>query len=169
MGWARVAGVIVAIWTTSAAAQTLPWPGEPGGAPAAPSGPAGPSGAQQTVCALEMQQLGQAVEQLRAAANSANERKANSARERKAKRDEVCRYLTDMAQAATKLMRYVAANGTACGLNAAALARIRDGGQRDVGICRQVCIIDPTAGRLDDVPPQFATPVRLANSNCGDP
>src|SRR5262245_30348668 len=108
MGWARVAAVIVAIWTTSAGAQILPWPGEPGGAPAGPGGPAGPSGAQQTVCALEMQQLGQAVEQLRAAANSANQRTASSAKELKAKRDQVCRYLTDMAQAATKLMRYVA-------------------------------------------------------------
>jgi hypothetical protein len=165
MGWARVAGVIVAVWTTSAGAQILPWPGEPG----APGGPAGPSGAQQTVCAIEMRQLGQAVEQLRAAAKSVDERKANSAKELKAKRDEVCRYLTNMAQAAANLMRYVAANGAACGLNEAALARIRDGGQRDVGICRQVCIVDPSAGRLDDVPPQFVTPMRLANSNCGDP
>jgi hypothetical protein len=93
---------------------------------------------------------------------------ARTATDRKDKREQVCRYLTQMAQAATRLMRYALDNSTACGLSAGVVTQIKDGGARAVGACRQICVLEPTAGRLDDVPVQFAAPIRLADSDCGD-
>ena len=147
----------VLLWGLGAAGQTLPWPN----APAPQSGMAAPSGADQVVCSIELTQLSQDVENLRAAARAATERKA--------KRQEICGYLTEMAQAATKLIRFTEASGSACGLAPGAMAQIRGDGERAIGACRQICILEPVAGRLDDVPPTFATPVGLADSNCGGP
>jgi hypothetical protein len=122
---------------------------------------AAPSGGDQAICSIELTQLSQDVENLRAAARAATERKA--------KRKEICGYLTGMAQAATKLIRFTDASGSACGLAPGAMAQIRGDGERAIGACRQICILEPVAGRLDDVPPAFATPVGLADSNCGGP
>jgi hypothetical protein len=156
MGCRRVPIILFAVWVTSAHAQTLPWPAEQ----SPPAGSPAPSGAQQTLCSLEIARFGRDIEVLRAAARTANDRNA--------KREEVCRYLSEMAQAASRLMRYAVANGPSCGLTPNALAEIKTGSDRAVGACRQICIVDATAGRLDDVPAQFVTPMRLANSNCGD-
>jgi predicted membrane metal-binding protein len=156
MGWRGFLTVLALfLWGFGAAAQTLPWPN----APAAQPGMAAPSGAEQAVCTIELTQLSQDVENLRAAARAATERKA--------KRREICKYLTEMAQAATKLIHFAGASGSACGLAPGAMAQIRGDGERAIGACRQICILEPVAGRLDDVPPAFATPVGLANSNCG--
>src|SRR5262245_5236169 len=155
MGCRRVLAMIATVWAIGAHAQTLPWPAEQAPQP----GPA-PSGAQQTLCTLEMARMGRDVETLRAAARTANERNA--------KREEVCRYLSEMAQVASRLTRYVMNNGPACGLTERAIAEIKTGNERATGACRQICIVDATAGRLDDVPAEFVRPMRLANSNCGD-
>jgi hypothetical protein len=120
---------------------------------------AAPSGADQAVCTIELTQLSQDFENLRTAARIATERKA--------KRKEICRYLTEMAQAATRLVRF--ASASACGLAPGTMAQLKGEGERAIGACRQICILEPVAGRLDDVPPAFATPVALANSNCGEP
>jgi hypothetical protein len=156
MGWRRVVGVMIVVWATGATAQTLPWPADQ-----APQRGSGPSGALQTLCGLEVTRLGQNVENLRAAAKIATERKA--------KRAEVCQYLSGMAQAASQLRRYANANGPACGLDADTLAQIKDGSERAIGVCRQICILEPAAGRLDDVPPEFATPIQVVNTDCGEP
>ena len=104
MGWRGVPTVVaVLFWAFGAAAQTLPWPS----APAPQPGMAAPSGAEQAVCTLELTQLSQDVENLRAAAKAATERNA--------KRKEICRYLTEMAQAATRLVHFAGASGSACG------------------------------------------------------
>ncbi len=158
MAWGRRLTIIVVLWAGSAIAQTLPWPVEP--SPQGGAQSAGPPGVRQTVCTLEITRMSEDVEALRAAARTATERKS--------KREEVCQYLTRMAQAATKLMRYALDNSAACGLNVGVMTQIRDGSERAVGACRQICVLDATAGRLDDVPAQFAAPIRLANSNCGD-
>jgi hypothetical protein len=55
-----------------------------------------------------------------------------------------------------------------CNLSGDAIQQIKNVGQQAVGACRQVCVLEPAAGRLDDVPPLFATPIRLAQSGCGD-
>jgi hypothetical protein len=158
MGWrGGLTVVAIVLWAFGAAAQTLPWPS----APAPQPGTAAPSGAEQTVCTLELTQLSQDVESLRAAARAATERNA--------KRKEICRYLTEMAQAATRLVRFASSSAGACGLAPAAMAQIRGDGERAAGACRQICVLEPVAGRLDDVPPAFATPIALANSNCGGP
>jgi len=156
MGCRRILIIMFAVWATSASAQTLPWPAEQGPSAGSPA----PSGAQQTLCSLEIARFGRDIELLRTAARTANERNA--------KREEVCRYLSEMAQAASRLMRYAVTNGPSCGLTANALAEIKTGNDRAVGACRQICIVDATAGRLDDVPVEFVRPMRLANSNCGD-
>jgi hypothetical protein len=158
MGWRgilTIAGVL--LWGLGAGAQTLPRPN----APVAQPGMAAPSGADQAVCTIELTQLSRNVDSLRAAARAATERKA--------KRTEVCQYLTGMAQAATRLIRFADASGSACGLAPGAMAQIKGDGERAIGACRQICILEPVAGRLDDVPPAFATPVGLADSNCGGP
>ena len=147
----------VLLWGFGAAAQTLPWPS----APASTAGTAPPSGADQAVCTIELTQLSQDVENLRAATRTATERKA--------KRKEICRYLTEMAQAASKLIRFAGTIGSTCGLAPGVMAQIRGNGEQAIGACRQICILEPVAGRLDDVPPAFATPVALADSNCGGP
>jgi hypothetical protein len=158
MGWRGGLTVLaLCLWGFGAAAQTLPWPS----APAAQPGMAAPSGADQAVCTIELTQLSQDVENLRAAARAATERKA--------KRKEICKYLTEMAQAATRLVRFAGASGSTCGLAPGTMAQIRGEGERAIGACRQICILEPVAGRLDDVPPTFATPVGLADSNCGAP
>jgi len=156
MGWrGGLAVLAVLAWGVGAAAQTLPWPS----APATQPGVVAPSGADQAVCSIELTQLSQDVENLRAAARAATERKA--------KRTEICRYLTGMAQAATKLIRFAGTSGSACGLAPGAMAQIKGDGERAIGACRQICILEPVAGRLDDVPPAFATPVGLAGASCG--
>ena len=156
MGWRGGLTVLpVLLWGLGAAAQTLPWPS----APAQQPGMAAPSGADQAVCTIELTQLSQDVENLRAAARAATERKA--------KRKEICGYLTEMAQAATKLIHFAGASGSTCGLAPGAMAQLKGDGERAIGACRQICILEPVAGRLDDVPPAFATPVGLADSNCG--
>src|ERR1700749_2273785 len=105
MGWRGVPALIaVLLWGFGAGAQPLPWPSAPGPQP----GMAAPSGADQAVCTIELTQLAQNVENLRAAARVATEHKA--------KRNEICRYLTEMAQAATKLIHFTGASGSACGL-----------------------------------------------------
>lgn len=158
MGWRGALPFLsVLLWAFAATAQTLPWPN----APAQQPGMAAPTGADQAVCTIELTQLSQNVENLRAAARVATEHKA--------KRKEICRYLTDMAQAATRLIRFAGASGSACGLAPGAIAQIKGDGERAIGACRQICILEPVAGRLDDVPPTFATPVALADSNCGGP
>ncbi len=158
MGWKSIPTVVaVALWGACATAQTLPWPT----APAPQTGTAAPSGAEQAVCTLELTQLSQDVESLRAAAKAATEHNA--------KRKEVCRYLTEMGQAATRLVHFAGTSGSACGLAPGAMAQIKDDGERAIGACRQICILEPVAGRLDDVPPAFATPITLANSDCGEP
>lgn len=158
MGWRGVLTVLAFfLCGFGAAAQTLPWPS----APAPQTGMAPASGADQAVCTIELTHLSQDVENLRAAARAATERKA--------KRREVCQYLTGMAQAATKLIRFAGASGSACGLAPGVMAQIRGDGERAIGACRQICILEPVAGRLDDVPPAFATPVGLGDSNCGGP
>lgn len=156
MGWRGVPTLLaVLVWGFGAAAQTLPWPSAPSSQP----GMAAPSGADQAVCTIELTQLSQDFENLRTAARIATERKA--------KRKEICRYLTEMAQAATRLVRF--ASASACGLAPGTMAQLKGEGERAIGACRQICILEPVAGRLDDVPPAFATPVALANSNCGEP
>ena len=158
MGWRSVLTIVgILLGGFSASAQTLPWPN----APAAQPGIAAPSGADQAVCTIELTQLSRDVDNLRAAARAATERKA--------KRMEICRYLTGMAQAATRLIRFADTSGSACGLAPGAMAQIKGDGERAIGACRQICILEPVAGRLDDVPPTFATPVGLADSNCGGP
>jgi hypothetical protein len=158
MGWRGGLTVLaVLLWGFGAAAQTLPWPSAPSSQP----GIAAPSGANQAVCTIELTQLSQDVENLRAAARNATEHKA--------KRREICGYLTGMAQAATKLIHFASASGSTCGLAPGAIAQIKGDGERAIGACRQICILEPVAGRLDDVPPAFATPVALANANCGEP
>jgi len=157
MGRGRLLPILVVLWAASAGAQTLPWPVEQGPQGSAQS--AGP-GVRQTLCTLEITRMSEDVEALRQAARTATDRKD--------KREQVCRYLTQMAQAATRLMRYALDNSTACGLSAGVVTQIKDGGARAVGACRQICVLEPTAGRLDDVPVQFAAPIRLADSDCGD-
>jgi hypothetical protein len=158
MGWRGGLTILsVLVWGFAAAAQTLPWPS----APAQQPGMAAPTGADQAVCTIELTQLSQDVENLRAAARDATEHKA--------KRKEICRYLTEMARAATKLIHFAGASGSACGLAPGAMAQIKGDGERAIGACRQICILEPVAGRLDDVPPAFATPVALADANCGGP
>jgi hypothetical protein len=158
MGWRGGLTVLaVLVWGFAAAAQTLLGPS----APAQQPGMAAPTGADQAVCTIELTQLSQDVENLRAAARTATERKA--------KRGEICRYLTEMAQAATKLVRFAGTSAGACGLAPRTMAQIKGEGERAIGACRQICILEPVAGRLDDVPPAFATPVALADSNCGEP
>jgi hypothetical protein len=156
MGLRRVVPIVVALWAGSAAAQTLPWPDQAAPSPEAPSAP---SGSQQTLCTLEITRMTQEVENLQSAARNASERKA--------KRDEVCRYLVAMARSATRLMQFATENSSACGFSTNLMTQIRDGSTRAVGACRQVCILEPASGRLDDVPPQFANPMQLANSDCG--
>jgi len=156
MGWRGFLTVLAVLsWGFGAAAQTLPWPD----APARQPGVVAPSGADQAVCSIELTQLSRDVENLRAAARTATERKA--------KRKDVCKYLTAMAQAASKLIHFAGTSGSACGLAPGAVAQIRGDGERAIGACRQICILEPVAGRLDDVPSTFATPVGLADSNCG--
>jgi hypothetical protein len=156
MGWRGFLTVLAVLsWGVGAAAQTLPWPD----APAVQPGVVAPSGADQAVCTIELTQLSRDVENLRAAARAATERKT--------KRKEICKYLTAMAQAATKLINFASKSGSACGLAPGAMAQIRGDGERAIGACRQICILEPVAGRLDDVPSTFATPVGLADSNCG--
>ncbi len=53
---------------------------------------------RQTVCTIEITRMSEDVENVRAAARTATEHKG--------KREEICQYLTGMAQAATKLMHY---------------------------------------------------------------
>jgi hypothetical protein len=155
MWWRGVPTIVaVLLWAFGAVAQTLPWPSAPAPQP-------GTSGAEQAVCTLELTQLSQDVENLRAAAKAATERNA--------KRKEICKYLTEMAQAATRFMHFASTSAGACGLAPATMAQIRGDGERAIGACRQICVLEPVAGRLDDVPPAFATPIGLANSNCGEP
>jgi hypothetical protein len=157
MGWRQVAIVVAVVsWGVGAAAQTLPWPS----APAPQPGTTAPSGAEQAVCTLELTQLSQDVESLRAGAKAATERNA--------KRKEICKYLTELAHAATRLVRFAGASGSACGLAPGVMAQIKGDGERAIGACRQICILEPVAGRLDDVPPAFATPLGLASSDCGE-
>ena len=158
MGWRGVVTVLVSLWGVCASAQTLPWPVD-GGPQNGPQSSA-PSGTQQTLCSLEIARLNENVEALRAAARTASERRA--------KRDEMCQYLNELAAAATRLTRYAVENKSVCNLSAGAMQQIKDVGQRAVGACQQVCVFEPAAGRLDDVPPLFATPTRLAQSGCGD-
>jgi len=156
MGWRQALCLVVMLWGSSAPAQTLPWPSDQ-----PPAGPPQASGTQQTLCTLEISQQTKTVEAFRAAARTATERKA--------KRDEVCQYLNEMAEAATRLTQYVVDNQSTCGLGPTVLAQIRDGTSRAVGTCRQICIVEPAAGRLDDVPPLFASPMRVAQARCGNP
>jgi hypothetical protein len=158
MGWRGAVVVVVGLWGVCANAQTLPWPVD--ASPRTNAQPSGPSGTQQTLCSLEITRLNENVEALRTAARSASERKA--------KREEMCQYLNELALAATQLTRYAVDNSSVCKLSASALQQIKNVGQQAVGACRQVCVLEPAAGRLDDVPPQFATPIRLAQSGCGD-
>jgi hypothetical protein len=158
MGWRGAVVVVVSLWGACASAQTLPWPVDQ--SPRANAQPSGPSGTQQTLCTLEITRLNENVEALRTAARSASERKA--------KRDEMCQYLNGLALAATQLTRYAVENSSACRLSASAVEQIKNVGRQAVGACRQVCVLEPAAGRLDDVPPQFATPIHLAQSGCGD-
>ncbi len=158
MGWKGIPTIVVVVlWGACAAAQTLPWPT----APMPQLGTAAPSGAEQAVCTLELTQLSQHVERLREVAKAATERYA--------KREEICKYLTGMAHAATRLIHFAGTSGGACGLAAGAMAQIKGDGERAIGACRQICILEPVAGRLDDVPSAFATPIALANSDCGEP
>ena len=156
MGWRGLLTVLAVLsWAFGAAAQTLPWPS----APTMQPGVVAPSGADQAVCTIELTQLSRDVENLRAAARTATEHKA--------KRKEICKYLTAMAQAATRLIHFAGTSSSACGLSPGAMAQIRGEGEQAIGACRQICILEPVAGRLDDVPSTFATPVGLADSNCG--
>jgi hypothetical protein len=157
MGWRSIATVLIGLWGMCAHAQTLPWPVDENSRSAAPSVS---SGTQQTLCTLEITRLNENVEALRTAARTANERRA--------KREEMCRYLNELAAAATRLTRYAVDNKSACNLSAGIIQQIRDGGQQAIGVCQQICVFEPAAGRLDDVPAQFATPTRLAQSECGD-
>jgi hypothetical protein len=158
MGWRSVVAVLVGLWGVCANAQTLPWPVDekPGNGPQSSA----PSGTQQTLCTLEVTRLSENVEALRTAARTASERKA--------KREEMCQYLNELAAAATRLTRYAVDNKSVCNLSIGIIQQIKDGGQQAVGTCRQICVLEPAAGRLDDVPPLFATPIRLAQSGCGD-
>jgi len=158
MGWRRVVVVFVGLSGACASAQTLPWPVDQ--APQTGAQPSGPSGTQQTLCTLEITRLNQNVEALRTAARTASERKA--------KRMEMCQYLNELAVAATQLTRYALENRSTCNLSGDAIQQIKNVGQQAVGACQQVCVLEPAAGRLDDVPPQFATPIHLAQSGCGD-
>ena len=158
MGWRRVVVVFVGLSGACASAQTLPWPVDQ--APQTGAQPSGPSGTQQTLCTLEITRLNQNVEALRTAARTASERKA--------KRAEMCQYLNELALAAAQLTRYALENRSTCNLSAGAIQQIKNVGQQAVGACQQVCVLEPAAGRLDDVPPLFATPTRLAQSGCGD-
>jgi hypothetical protein len=154
MGWRGIVTVLIGLSGVCAHAQTLPWPVDQ-----KPQG-AAPSGTQQTLCTLEITRLNANVEALRTAARTANERKA--------KREEMCRYLNELAAAATLLTRYAVENKSACNLTAGIVQQIKDGGRQAIGACQQICVFEPAAGRLDDVPAQFATPTRLAQFECGD-
>jgi hypothetical protein len=155
MGWRGVVVACLALWGVNADAQTLPWPMQ-----ANPQG-GGQSGTQQTLCTLEMTRLNENVEALRSAARTANDRRA--------KREEICLYLNELAQSATRLARYAVENRSACGLTMSTVAQIKDGGQRAVGACQQICVIEPAAGRLDDVPTVFAGPIHTAGADCSTP
>jgi hypothetical protein len=157
MGWRSIATILIGLSGVCAHAQTLPWPVD--GNPRSEASSA-PSGTQQTLCALEITRLIQNVEVLRTAARTANERKA--------KREEMCQYLNELAAAATRLTRYALENKSACNLSTGIIQQIKDGGRQAIGACQQICVFEPAAGRLDDVPAQFATPTRLAQSECGD-
>ena len=157
MGWRGIVTVLIGLSAACAHAQTLPWPVDQKPQSGAPSAP---SGTQQTLCTLEITRLNANVEALRTAARTANERKA--------KREEMCRYLNELAAASTLLTRYAVENKSACNLSAGIVQQIKDGGRQAIGACQQICVFEPAAGRLDDVPAQFATPTRLAQSECGD-
>jgi hypothetical protein len=153
-----------------AAAQTLPWPGDPPrgapapwpeGAPAAPPGwppltllmprAASPLGGGPSPCLPEFTKLREEVEKRGKAAKAASERKVG--------REEMCKYITNFAEAVATWVNFTEKNTqTSCGIPVQVAAQLKQMHANTEQSKQRVCAAGPAGvppvlrDHMDDLP-----------------